>query len=201
MEDYLEVNRYFGARACLVTSASSKTSIALAWCLKRRGAVASVGVTSPGNVAFCESLGCYDRVVVYDEVTSLDASQPVVMVDMAGSAAVVSALHNHFGDNMKHSLQVGATHYAEAGDTSNLPGATPEFFFAPGHIQTRSAELGAEQLMLQLGAAYVDFRGDADRWLHIVHSRGPAAVQQAYLSVLAGQAAPSDGQIVSLWDE
>lgn len=201
VEDYFEVNRYFGARACLVTSASSKTSIALAWCLKRRGAVESVGVTSPGNVAFCESLGYYDRVVVYDEVASLDASQPVVMVDMAGSAAVVGALHNHFGDNMKHSLQVGATHYAEAGDTSNLPGATPEFFFAPGHIQTRSAELGAEQLMLQLGAAYVDFRRDADDWLHIAHSRGPAAVRQAYLSVLTGKAAPSDGQIVSLWDE
>lgn len=201
VEDSLQVNGYLGAGACLVTSASSKTSIALAWCLKRRGAVQSVGITSPGNAAFCASLGCYDRVVVYDDLTSLDASQAVVMVDMAGSAAVVSALHHHFGDNMKQSLQVGATHHDEAGDTTGLPGAKPEFFFAPGHIQTRSAELGAEQLMLQLGSAYIDFREDADDWLHIVHSRGPAAVQQAYLSVLAGQAAPSDGQIVSLWDE
>ena len=102
---------------------------------------------------------------------------------------------------MKHSCQIGATHYEEAGAISNLPGATPEFFFAPGHIQTRSAELGAEQLMLSRGAAYVDFRRDADNWLEIVYSRGADAVEKTYQAVLAGDAAPSTGQVVSLWGE
>jgi len=89
VEDFLEVNDFFGADACLITSASSKTSIALGHCVQKRGKLTSIGITSHGNVAFCESLGCYDKVVTYKEVASLDAAQAVVMVDMAGSAKVI----------------------------------------------------------------------------------------------------------------
>lgn len=201
VEDFIDVNDGFDAQACLVTSASSKTSIALGYCLKKRGKLDSIGITSQGNRAFCESLGCYDRVLTYDELESLDASRPVVMVDMAGSAAVVSTLHHHFGDNMKHSAQVGATHYEEGGDTSNLPGAKPAFFFAPGHIQTRSAEIGAEPLMINLGAAFIAFRRDADDWLNIEVSHGVDAAEATYQAVLAGRSGPSTGQIISLWDK
>jgi len=198
VEDFLDVNDNFGAASCLITSASSKTSIALAHCVSKRGSMQAVGLTSPGNVAFCESLGLYDRVISYDQLGGLDAAQAVVMVDMAGSAAVVSTLHNHFGDNMKHSCQVGATHYEETGDTSGLPGAKPQFFFAPGHIQTRSAEIGAEQLMMNLGVAYIEFRQDSDRWLNVVLSEGEAAVEKTYQAVLAGGSDPATGQIVRL---
>ena len=71
VEDMLDVNDAYGAEGCLITSASSKTSIALAHCVKKRGKVLAVGLTSPGNVAFCESLGCYDKVVTYDDMASL----------------------------------------------------------------------------------------------------------------------------------
>ncbi|MDX1734090.1 MAG: DUF2855 family protein, partial [Halioglobus sp.] len=74
----------------------------------------------------------------------------------------------------------------------------PEFFFAPGHIQTRSAEIGAAELMLQMGTAYVAFRQDAPRWLRLTHSAGPSAVEKAYREVLAGRSTPDSGQIVSM---
>ncbi len=199
VEDFMHVNKGFGAKACLITSASSKTSIALAHCVKKRGQMTSIGITSAGNVAFCESLGYYDQVLTYDAVADLDAAMPVVMVDMAGSAAVRSDVHHHFGDNMKHSCLIGATHYEEAGGSDNLPGAKPEFFFAPSHIQTRSAELGAAQLMEKLGAAYVQFRSDSDAWLTLQHSFGPASVAKTYRAVLAGKTAADSGQIVSMW--
>ena len=199
VEDFMHVNDSFGAAACLVTSASSKTSIALAHCLSKRGEMASIGITSPGNVAFCESLGYYDRVLTYDAVESLDASQPAVIVDMAGSAAVLSALHHHYRDNLKHSCQIGATHYEEMGAVDNLPGAKPEFFFAPSHIQSRSAELGAATLMQALGADYAQFRAGSDNWLALEHSYGVDAVEETYQSVLAGQSDAKSGQIVSMW--
>ena len=199
VEDFMQMNASFGASACLITSASSKTSIALAHCVKQRGAMTSIGLTSPGNVAFCESLGYYDRVLTYDAIATLDASQPAVIVDMAGSAAVLSDVHHHYGDNMKHSCQIGATHYEEMGAVDNLPGATPEFFFAPSHIQTRSADLGATTLMMNLGAAYVEFRSASDKWLVLDHSYGVEAVERVYQSVLAGKSDAKSGQIVSLW--
>ena len=201
VEDFIEVNDSFGAQACLITSASSKTSIALGHSVKSRGKLASIGLTSPSNVAFCEGLGCYDQVLSYDQYASLDAASPVLVVDMAGSAQVLSDLHHHFGDNMKHSCRVGATHYDEGGSTDGLPGAEPQFFFAPGHIQSRSKELGASTLMMQLGGAYVQFRQYCDGWLTIDRHNGEQAFSDTYQAVLSGKADPAVGQIVSMWEQ
>ena len=199
VEDFMKENGAFGAQACLITSASSKTSIALAHCVQQRGELASIGITSSGNVAFCESLGCYDKVVTYDGIAALDAGQPVVMVDMAGSAQVLSDVHHHYGENMKYSCRIGATHYEEMGAVEGLPGATPEFFFAPFHIQSRSKELGAMELMMRLGTAYVGFRQFCDSWLKVERSQGPDALERVYQQVLSGKADPASGQVISLW--
>lgn len=201
VEDFMDVNDNFGASACLITSASSKTSIALGAAVNKRGKVASIGLTSPGNVAFCEGLGYYDKVVAYSDVSTLDAAEPVVIVDMAGSAALLSEVHHHYGDNLKYSCRVGATHYEEMGEVEGLPGAIPEFFFAPGHIQTRSAELGAAELMLRMGMDYVSFRADSDKWLRVERHYGVDNVESTYQSVLAGKTDPAGGQIVSMWSE
>ena len=201
VEDFLTVNDCFGAKACLITSASSKTSISLAYCVRERGALTSIGLTSPGNVAFCESLGCYDRVLTYDDVASLDATQPVVLVDMAGSAKVLSDVHHHYRDNLMHSCRIGATHYEETGSTKGLPGPQAEFFFAPTHVKTRGSELGAKEFMMRMGTAFVGFRHFADNWLRVERSYGPVAVNKTYQSVLAGKADPATGQIISMWPD
>ncbi|NND68796.1 MAG: DUF2855 domain-containing protein, partial [Halioglobus sp.] len=83
----------------------------------------------------------------------------------------------------------------------DLPGPEPQFFFAPGHIQSRSKEIGATNLMQAMGMDYVAFRQNADAWLGVRRSYGPAAVEQVYQSVLCGGAAPDTGQIISLWPE
>ncbi len=199
VEDFLQVNDFFGTDVCLITSASSKTSIALAHCVRERGRLSAIGITSQGNVGFCESLGCYDRIVTYDDIASLDAAKAAVMVDMAGNAAVISDVHHHFGDNMKHSCRIGATHHDEAGSVKGLPGARPEFFFAPTHVKARSAELGAKEFMMRLGAAYAQFRTFADEWLRVEHNYGAEAVANAYQAVLNGRSDPASGQVVSMW--
>ena len=70
IDDFLADNRFFGARIVILSSASSKTAYGTAFCLAlRRGAtdaVKVIGLTSPGNVAFTRSLGCYDEVLCYD---------------------------------------------------------------------------------------------------------------------------------------
>ncbi len=198
VEDFLDVNSAFGASSCLITSASSKTSIALAYCLRQRGKLAGIGITSPGNMAFCESLGCYDRILSYDDVDSLDAAQPVVMVDMAGNVKILSALHHHYGENMRHSCRIGATHHTEGGAVDDLPGARPEFFFAPTHVKRRSEELGGAELMKRMGTAYVGFREFCNAWLRIEHSNGREQMTSAYEAVLTGRSDPATGQVVSL---
>ena len=198
VEDFLNENSAFGAELCLITSASSKTSIALAYALKERGQMKSIAITSNRNRAFCEALGCYDEVYSYQQIETLDASFRAVIVDMAGSAATLAQCHQHFGDNMKYSCLIGATHYQEGGATYNLPGAKPEFFFAPAHVQERSKTLGAAVLMTLLGESYAQFRVFCDGWMQVQCAEGPAAVSEAYRSILAGEAQPQVGQLVKM---
>ncbi|MBT8078264.1 MAG: DUF2855 family protein [Gammaproteobacteria bacterium] len=199
VEDFLHSNDAFAAARCLMTSASSKTAIALAHCIRVRGTPEAVGITSARNADFCKSLGYYDEVITYDELDSLDADSAVVLVDMAGSAPLLSDLHHHYGDNMKYSCRIGATHYDQLGSTEGMPGVRPEFFFAPAHVKKRSAELGPAELMKRMGTEFVKFRSLSDNWLRVADNRGEDAVVAAYEAVLSGQADPAVGQIVSMW--
>ena len=97
LADDFVADRGFGERAVLISSASSKTSIALGHRVAARGAARAVGLTSARNRDFVLALGCYDEVVTYDEIEAIDADRPSVYVDMAGSAPVRRAVHEHLG--------------------------------------------------------------------------------------------------------
>jgi len=198
VEDFIVTNNFFDAQVCLITSASSKTSIALGHSVKRRGKLRSIAITSASNIAFCQSLGCYDSVIGYQDIADLNAAEAAVVVDMAGNAKIISELHQHYADNIKHSCRIGATHYSELGSVDGLPGALPQFFFAPSHVRARSAELGAEQLMQLLSTDYAGFRRFCDSWMKVVPSYGAQSMDDIYQAVLAGRADPVAGQVVSL---
>jgi hypothetical protein len=198
IDDFLADNDFFGARAVVIGSASSKTGLALAHCLhaNRRGRVEVVGLTSPRNRGFVEGLGCYDRVVAYDEVASLPKT-PSVFVDMAGDAGVVRAVHEHFGDALKYSCVVGATHWDNVSMGQALPGPSPTLFFAPDQVAKRTKDWGADGLQQKMGAAWTAFLPPSSRWIRVVRSAGPEAVARVYQEVLAGRATPDEGHVLS----
>jgi hypothetical protein len=199
-DDFIR-DRGFGEQAVLISSASSKTSIALGHCVSSRGGARAVGLTSERNLDFVRRVGCYDEVVTYDEVRSLDAARPTVYVDMAGSSAVRRAVHEHFGRRLLYSCTIGATHWEEqGGDDEGLPGPKPEFFFAPGQIQKRSAEWGPGELQRRLAAAWSEFRASSERWLQVQRGSGRHAVERVYEDTLAGRSEPQHGHVLSLWD-
>ncbi|MFN3235446.1 MAG: DUF2855 family protein [Pseudomonadales bacterium] len=82
LDDYFLDNDFFGAKQIILSSASSKTAFSMAYLLKDRD-VHVIGLTSPGNVGFVQSLGLYDEVVTYDAVTDIAASVPSAYVDMS----------------------------------------------------------------------------------------------------------------------
>jgi hypothetical protein len=198
VDDFLAAEDSFGARAFLVASASSKTAIALGYQLSKRGAGEVIGLTSARNAEFVSSLGCYDRILLYDEVESLDAGTPTVLVDMSGNGPMVNAVHRHFGDQLRHSCSVGATHHDAGPRAGELPGPTPTFFFAPGQIQKRSHEWGPDAFQQKLADAWRDFHEFSERWLHVVRGSGEADLERVYRATLAGEARPCDGHVLSL---
>jgi hypothetical protein len=199
VDDFMADNDFFGAQATVLSSASSKTAIALAFLLARRPRLRVIGLTSARNVAFVEGLGCYDQVITYEAVKSLPADVPAVLVDMAGDGQVLSAVHHHFGDRLKYSCLVGATHWDRSGRPDDLPGAQPQFFFAPSQIQKRSAEWGPAEFQRRLAEAWRSFVVCSDGWLTVVRSYGRAGVERVFRDTLEGNTKPSEGYVLSLW--
>ncbi len=200
VDDYLQDNDDFAAQSVIVTSASSKTSIALGYCLQKR-AMPSVGLTSGRHVDAMRRIGCYDTVLAYEDALSLDAHLPTVLVDLAGKGELLWTIHSHFGDALRYSCAVGATHPNAGARPAELPGPAPKFFFAPGQIKKRSTEWGATELTGRLGRAFAEFASYADGWLDVVKAAGSAAVDSAYIEVLEGRSSPTTGLIVSMWEK
>src|SRR5438046_912667 len=147
VDDFLAENEFYGAKSVMLSSASSKTAFGLAHLLHTLGKpIRVIGLTSAGNTGFVKSLGCYDEVVTYDNVSSLPTSSAVAYVDMAGNSPLRALLHRHFGEQMKYSGIIGLTHRKSSPDepAQALPGAKPQFFFAPDQIRKRAKEWGGE---------------------------------------------------------
>ena len=198
VDDHLAEVEFHGARGVILSSASSKTAFGLAHLISLRQGIDVIGLTSTGNADFVRSLGCYDTVVTYDELSMLPADRPVAYVDMAGSAELRAKLHRHFGDRLRYSGRIGLTHQNKAGGEPGLPGAKPAWFFAPDHIRKRASEWGPGGIEQRFGAAWATLAPKLEQWLTVVENRGQAAVQRVYLDTLGGRVSPEQGHILSL---
>ena len=143
-------------------------------------------------------LGCWDQVLTYDEVATLDAATPAVYVDLAGSGPLLQSVHGHFGDRLRHSCAIGATHWEADRPQGRLPGPKPQFFFAPAQIQKRLADWGSEGYQQRLGTAWKAFLEFATGWLQVERGHGRDAVAEVYRATLEGRTRPEQGNILSL---
>jgi hypothetical protein len=206
IDDFLADNAFFGASAMLVSSASSKTAYGLGFCLARRpgapGSPTSVGLTSAANVDFTRGLGCYDRVIRYDEVATLAGGERAVYVDMSGNAGLRAAIHGHWQDSLAYSCSVGGTHWESLGGGKGLPGPRPVLFFAPAQIKKRVGEWGALGLQQRLSTAWTAFLATvadpARPWLRVVMGSGRAAVEATYGAMLDGRVPAAEGRVLAL---
>jgi hypothetical protein len=202
IDDFLHDNDFFGATVMLLSSASSKTAYGTAFQLIQRPGIEVVGLTSAANRAFCESLGCYSRVISYEELDQVAADAAGVYVDFAGNAGLREAIHTRF-TNLKYSCSIGGTHVEQlSGSGKRLPGPRATLFFAPAQIQKRRTDWGAEQLGKNLLKGWQAFLGKvstaASPWIEVRHHDGVPAVQATYLDVLGGRGNPRVGHILSL---
>ncbi|MCY1338726.1 hypothetical protein D9M68_186730 [compost metagenome] len=205
LDDCFADNHFFGATRLVLTSASSKTAIGMAYLLHRerewRGQQYEVvGLTSPGNRAFVEGLGCYDRVLAYDQVAELDAGVPAAIVDFAGNGELLGRLHAHLAPQLRHSCLVGASHWDQRGGLpKDLAGPTPQLFFAPSQAEKRLKDWGGAGFQQRLAERWQAFLGFAGNWLSVERGLGAEAVERVYREVLAGRASPQTGHVLSLF--
>jgi len=197
IEDFLVDNECFGATQILLTSASSKTSLGLAHLLHAKGGIEVVGLTSATNRDFCVGLGCYDQVLTYADLESLDVHRPTAVVDMAGDAPLRGRIHRHFGAALRHDCMVGVTHWEAPPEQVDLPGPKPEIFFAPAQIQKRAKDWGPGGFEQRLGAAWATFLGSSSEWFEVRREQGPEALATRWLEAVENRLPPHVGQLLS----
>lgn len=183
------------ARQVLVAGASSKTGLACAAAMKGQD-VEVIGLGSARSVDFLRESALYDRVLRYDEVAALDATMPTALVDFAGDATVVRAVHEHFGAHLVFDMVVGLTHWREMGDTGGLPGAARTGFFAPSRLDKRGKDWGGERLRAAIAEGWAAFMPIAQRLTAIDRREGGAAALHAWEEAVAGRADPAKGVLL-----
>ena len=207
IDDFLADNAFFGTSqpgrrgAMLLSSASSKTAYATAAQLAHRPEVQVIGLTSVANVAFCQSLGVYSRVLTYDQLDALPIDTPCVYVDFAGNGALRKAIHSRF-TALAYSCSIGGTHVDQLAGARDLPGPRPVLFFAPAQAKKRHADWGAAGFNERMARAWHAFTRQVSQppapWLVVQHHSGPEAVQAAHALVLGGRGDPRLGHMLSL---
>ena len=182
----------------IVSSASSKTSIAAAFLLAQREDVELVGLTGAANTEFVEGLGVYDRTVAYDAIDSLERG-PAPYVDVSGDGDVW-----HGGPlplrRRAHPQHGGGRH--PLGGDGRRPGRPArtgaEVLLRPDQGRQAVRGLGRTGLESRVADAWHPFCEWIEGWLETIPGQGFDAVQDAWVDVLEGRVPPRRAHVLTL---
>lgn len=195
--DVLKENDWYGAEQIVIVSASSKTSIGLAYALAADGDAPQVtGITSSRNLKFVESLNIYNSAVTYDEIATKLEAKPTVIVDMSGNSEFLGSMHAHLADNMIKTVNVGLTHWENFKPNENIIKERSAFFFAPSQIQKRMKEWGAEEFDKRSQCFFVETTQKSSAWLELTPIKGIEGLSDIFINVLNGELEPHIGLII-----
>jgi hypothetical protein len=189
-----------GAEQVLVLSASSKTSIGLAYAIQADGeSPRSIGLTSSRNLDTVRGLGLYEQALAYESVAEVE-KKPTVIVDMSGNTKVMAQLHQYLGDDMKWTLRVGVTHWADAAPSKGIISERSKFFFAPSHIQKRFKDWGPAGFQQKTAAFLQDTYLKTRGWLDMRVIDGLEELAEIHPDVCQGKIPAHQGLIVKVSD-
>ena len=197
--DALQDKDWYGAQQIVIVSASSKTSIGLAYALHDDAAAPpAIAITSRRNLDLVNKLGLYEQSFTYDTLTDVDATIPTVLVDMSGNREVLGRLHRHLDDNMMRCINVGLTHWDETEAGDGLIVERSEFFFAPAHIQKRLKDWGPDGFMQRTSSFMQQTATKSRAWLKLRAIDGLQGLAEVYEDVCEGRIAANQGLIIEL---
>ena len=199
INEFLKGEQFFGAQNVIITSASSKTSLGLAFALtrsKEEHGKKIVGLTSPSNVEFVKSTGFYDEVIEYRSVTEKVAVEDTIIVDMAGNGKLNRSLYTHLGQNLKHLAKVGLTDWSAADPVNDIPMA--KFFFAPDHAQVFFKTHGPAKATELISKSIFEFVSAIEGFMEIEYLNDFEALKTTFVDMMNGKVDPKLAYIFNM---
>jgi hypothetical protein len=185
------VGQHLSHDSLILTSASSKTAFGTAFLLqankqKRNANYEVIGLTSASNKALVESLGCYDKVLCYDEVDSLP-NHSAWLLDFAANGAVIDSVKAAIGDNLTKVTLIGATDW-KAEQKPSKKALQAEIFFAPSLVKSLNQEWGQGEFLTRYAKAWAHVALALKDTMHEVDVNGTDEIVGLYLQTLNGTA-------------
>jgi Protein of unknown function (DUF2855) len=202
INDLIQDQERFGAEQLVFSSASSKTAYLLAWLHRSQpNPMKIIGLTSVANRAFCESLGCYDQLITYDELHKLDSPTASLYVDFAGNSQLRREVHERL-PNLKYDCSVGGTHIEQLKGAGDLKGPRPVLFFAPGQSKKRAQEwtpAGLEQRLSDSWKMLMNtMAAQTPPWFTIEYQAGEQALVNSWEQLVSNQLPASIARVHQL---
>lgn len=197
--NFLKSENFFDASQIIITSASSKTSLGLAYSLKKNQEVDGkkiIGLTSARNVEFVKNTGYYDQVIAYDDIEKELPNNTSTIVDMAGNSSLLTNVSTLLGDNLKFISLIGLTDWTADKEFKTLPNS--KFFFAPTFAQKLFAEMGQAEANKKIAIEMAAFIENMSQFLTIKKIETSEALSALYLDMLKGKVDPSIGYLVCI---
>lgn len=189
---------WYQAKQVIILSASSKTSLGLAYALKRdENAPKIVGLTSGRNKEKVIAMDMYDSVLTYDDIDSLDKDAAVI-VDMSGNLQVLNQINDLLADDLKYCINVGLTHWKDGGQVTGPLAKKSSFFFAPGHMQKRTKEWGREEFDKKSNSFLFASLANSKNWLTVEKVNGLDGLLSIHEDVCLGKIEANKGIVVQL---
>ena len=198
IDHFFADNDFFDSQQIILTSASSKTALALAHLIYHRKKQQSntpklIGLTSAKNKAFVEASGYYDEVFVYENYNKIEVVNSAI-VEFAGNHQLQYQLQTHLNNSLKYNCLVGIVDWENIRGEEKLP-QKGIFFFAPTFAQEKQKEWGRAGFGNKLEIAWKGFIEEAEDWLNVKENTGMEALQEIYLKMLRGDFDAKDGYI------
>jgi len=143
MLHFLQENNWKDAEQIVILSASSKTSLGMAFGFNQaENSPKVIGITSNRNLDSLTNLQLYEDLYTYEQVKQIDGTKPTLIIDMSGRTEVVNSLYEHLGINMTTYIQIGRTHWTTPRTRLKVPKEKIHFFFAPAFMKKKQEEWG-----------------------------------------------------------
>lgn len=193
----LKDESFFGADQIILTSASSKTALGLAYLLRQNQPTDGkklIGLTSPRNLDFVKAVGYYDEVVAYADLENKIPAHSSTVLDFSGNSELLIRMNDLLKEKLQHTTLIGITDWRAEKAFAKLPNTAG--FHAGIQSQKKKKEWGLEKMTQLIGKELAGFIKSTSAWMSLHYIKDADALAQFYQELLKGQISPHKGYIV-----
>merc|ERR1711988_2014048 len=195
----------------IISCASSKTAMALAYCLRMRGGVSIeremscvVGLTSKEHLEFVKSSDLYHEVYTYEDVDNMPNDKTIVYMDFKCDGAVRQAITLRMGTNLMYNMVLGPAVFQKKMKDQLFEKRAREILFDESTWRERRrmvAEVTKTGRNEKLKYSYKSYVERMKKYINLRHISGEEAFKKMYDGIYENTAACDQTYICSLHED